>query len=103
MTDCLTTGRLPQEWVDITIAELTQRINNPSGVWADFNCLHRGWRIIKKNIVEGVIYCCEDLPDEPNSSDYPDLDSSSTIDECNIPLFVSLLPGYPFSEFCEGW
>ena len=72
----------------LTLRRLRERIENPSGVWADFNILYRGWKIIKviaeDNECKCGLYSMEDVPPEPDPSDYSDLDAESTIDSDEI-------------------
>jgi len=83
---------MPQWMVDMMLEELNERINNPSGVWADFNCLHRAWRAVRNSIILNGIFCIDDLPDEPQPEDYPDIEAATTITNCGLsnwsaPLF----------------
>jgi len=71
-----------QDWRTKMVDDLTYRINNPSGVWADFNVLHRGWKVIYTLVVNEQIFCADDIPPEPNPIDYlDDLTSPTTITE----------------------
>jgi len=72
----------------MTLRRLRELIENPSGVWADFNILYRGWKIIRviaedSNCKCGL-YCLENVPPEPDPADYTDLDAESTIDPDKI-------------------
>lgn len=62
----------PNNWRDILVKEIYVRILNPSGIWADFNILHRGWKIIRTLAIQGIIFCVNDIPPEPNPEDYLD-------------------------------
>lgn len=52
--------------------------SSPTGIWRDFHCVHRSWRNLQLFIDEGLL-SEDDLPDEPNPSDYPDTASEVTL------------------------
>ena len=95
--------RLPTSWISETLRDLNDRIANPTGIWADFNCLHQAWRVITYAILEKKIYCPDDLPPEPLPEDYPDTDSPTTITNCGISMFKNFPPGvYDLDDFYAG-
>jgi hypothetical protein len=51
------------------LASLSASINNPSGVWADFNRDHYHWTVIKK-WAEGGLLCPSLVPAEPAKANY---------------------------------
>jgi hypothetical protein len=66
-------NRLPSEWITLITDGLT-----PTGIWADFNPDLRTWRKMKLFVEQGLI-SADDLPDEPDPSDYmDDFDSPTT-------------------------
>lgn len=71
---------LPQNLIDILKEPLEDEINNPTGIWADFNCLHRAWRSFYR-AAELKLINDSDVPDEPDPDDYTDTDSEATV-EC---------------------
>lgn len=51
---------------------------NPTGIWRDFQCVHRSWRNLQNFVDTGLILESE-VPDEPDPTDYPDTLSSATL------------------------
>lgn len=86
MSQCLNgqNRRLPEYMIDIMLQDIRYRIANPSGIWADYNCLCNQLREWNKLVQQGMI-CSTDLPDYPNVEDYPDLDSECTVKDCPLP------------------
>lgn len=74
--------QLPTSFVDFMTAFVKDQNANPTGIWADFRCVHASWRALGEFVMSGLMKC-EDLPTEPNPSDYPDIDLEATI-ECAI-------------------
>jgi hypothetical protein len=62
-------NRLPQEFIDILMQPLE---NTPSGLWSDFNTMHRDWDILYRGSVANM-WEKNDVPPEPQVSDYPEL------------------------------
>lgn len=56
------------------------RTNNasPTGIWRDFQCVHRSWRNLH-NFVNAGLLLEADVPDEPDPLDYPDTSSAATV------------------------
>lgn len=46
--------------------------NTPSGLWSDFNTMHRDWDILYRGSVANM-WEKNDVPPEPQVSDYPEL------------------------------
>ena len=67
--------KLPPDWSLIATSE---GHTAPSGVWADFNTRYRIWQVTNSDAAKRLLWC-DDLPDEPQVSDYPDLTSPRTI------------------------
>ena len=79
--------RFPQDLTDLLLAPLNQQINNPSGIWADYNCLYNSRLAVKSQTKEppGLTFFCQaDVPTEPQINDYPDIENPTTI-ECACP------------------
>lgn len=69
--------------MNILLKDLNDEINNPSGNWADYNCLYRSYELIKDIADKGNgmdIFCTEDVPSEPQIEDYPDLEEPKDVD-----------------------
>ena len=68
---CIT---VPAEWRDILTTPLAEALEEPSGRWKDFNCLHRSWRLMRDYIRNGNAYmiCPGELPEEPDPNDFAD-------------------------------
>ena len=85
---------MPKEWRELMVQQATQIIENPTGVWADFNCVYQiylswVWALENRTITE------DELPPEPQPEDYPDLNSPQTVfcQECD----------FDFSNCPERW
>ena len=63
--------RLPSSLIPF----ITSSIRNPSGQWADYNCVHAGWRKLGEvtDDVDGLI-CEDDRPEEPKVGEYNNFD-----------------------------
>ena len=87
MSDCIinNTNRIPENLVNELLKDIRNRINNPSGIWQDYNCLYN--TIIKLKVLtypDGrAVLCPEDLPELPNIEDYPNLTAQKTF-YCNL-------------------
>lgn len=61
------------------ILEFVQTNNaSPTGIWRDFQCVHRSWRNLQ-NFVDAGLLIESDVPDEPDATDYPDTSSDATV------------------------
>ena len=80
-------------------AELTPELKNiilefvldnnasPTGIWRDFHCVHRSWRNLEV-FVQYNLLSADDLPTEPDPTDYPDTDAAVTLqcpETCCLP------------------
>ena len=83
----------PNNWREILVGEITTKILNPSGVWADFNILHRGWKIIGSLALQGIIFCVNNIPPKPDPADYlDDFISPTTISNIGCNVIIILAP-----------
>jgi len=77
--DYCSPNRMPCGLINLLVNFVKTQNENPTGIWADFNTVHRSWRNLHKFAEKGMI-CYSDIPSEPNPSDYPDTESESTVD-----------------------
>lgn len=73
-----TKSKLNIELKNLILDFVRENNANPTGIWRDFHCVHRSWRNLK-NFVDARLINPSDLPEEPNPSDYPDMDSEVTL------------------------
>ena len=67
--------RLPQAWIDHIVA--TYERGPERMAWADFNCAYFGYKRMNEKATRPLgrgIFCTEDVPDAPDTDDYPDVD-----------------------------
>jgi hypothetical protein len=87
MSDCTNPqenkNRMYQSLMDMLLQPANEAIDDPTGNWADFNCLYNTYEKIKYIADHGngrSFFCPEDVPAEPQINDYPDLEEPKTID-----------------------
>ena len=81
---CDVSHAMPDNFVELLLDDIRDLVNNPTGVWADFNCVYNIWAEGKGLVQSGAV-CEEDYPDPPDPSDYPDNTSSATLIGLCIP------------------
>lgn len=62
----------PKPSINDLVIIMNNKLNN-NGCWSGFNNLHRYWKFLSENSLVGNFYTPEDVPDEPNPSDNPNL------------------------------
>lgn len=75
--------RMYQFLMDELLKNINHEIDNPSGKWADFNCLYHTYELIKNISDNGngkELFCPDDIPNEPQIDNYTDLDEPKGID-----------------------
>ena len=77
---------LPENLQELVVDVLEEKLDCPSGVWADFNTLHKAWKMYKD---AKYVICPNIIPDEPNPLSYShDLVTETPfiveIDDCNL-------------------
>ena len=84
------------------ILEFVQTNNaSPTGIWRDFQCVHRSWRNLQ-DFVNAELILPEDVPEEPDPSDYPDTTSEATL-QCPESCCKNCTPVRGCScAFCSG-
>lgn len=53
---------------------------NPSGVFQDFSIIHNSWRILKYQMYPLGYIKYQDIPQQPNYINWPDITSQKTLD-----------------------
>lgn len=72
------TTLLTSELKNIILEFVRTNNANPTGIWRDFQCVHRSWRNLQ-NFVDAGLLLESDVPTEPDPTDYPDTDSDPTL------------------------
>lgn len=67
--------RLPDRWVQL----IKERLETPTGKWADYNQIQRARFAYLQGIEEGA-FCPEDEPAFPDPDDYSDLTAEGEFD-----------------------
>ena len=80
-------AELTLELKNIVLDFVLENNASPTGIWRDFHCVHRSWRNLGRFVDAGLL-AVDDLPDEPDATDYPDVSSAATLqcpETCCLP------------------
>ena len=87
--------RMTQELIDDLVDYLKSLVDNPTGIWQDFNPIYAAvLELHKAADQEYELLCDADLPDFPNPDDYPDLTSEKTV-PFSIPVDMPTSLDFP--------
>ncbi len=86
---------LPSSWRQILIINISYYIDNPTGVWADFNPVYNGWLTLVNWAREGIL-CFDELPPAPDPADYTDYTSPKTVNIDNVSKMKNMPDPRPY-------